>query len=190
MADSGDKAKDLTRPILFRGKKVSIGLILESDLDFVFSNINDPEVNRYLRIPGKIRSREEEIKWIRNLYSSEDIVLANVENSTGEIVGTIGLHQMDMRNKSAYVGYLTAKKYWKKGYTTEGVSLAIRYAFSVLNLRKVHSSVFAPNEGSLRVLKKNGFMEIGRYSRHAFVPGDGYVDEILLELFNPDYVSE
>ena len=190
MAGSEDKTSGQIRPILFRGKKVSIGLILESDLDFVFSNINDPEVNRYLRIPGKIRSREEELKWLKTLYGSEEIVLANVENSTGEIVGTIGLHQLDMRNKSAYVGYLTARKYWKKGFASEGVSLAIRYAFSVLNLRKLHSSVFAPNEGSLKVLKKNGFMEIGRYSRHAFVPGEGYVDEILLELFNPDYVSE
>lgn len=188
MEDSEDKEIGPERPILATGKKVSIGVVLESDIDFAFRAINDPDVNRYLRFPGKIHSMDDEAKWIKSIYASEEIVFANVENLTGDIVGLIGLHQIDVRNKSAYIGYLTAKNHWGKGYTTEGVSLVVRYAFSTLNMRKLHSSVFAPNEASQKVLKKNGFIEIGRYSRHAFVPGKGYVDEILYELFNSDYV--
>ncbi len=188
MAGSEDRAQRQDRPIILKGKKVSVGLLLEGDVDFSFRTINDPDVNRYLRFPGKIYSRDEEEKFIKGLYGQGEIVLANVENSTGDLVGFIGLHQIDWRNKSAYIGYLTARRYWKKGYTTEGVSLMIRYAFSTLNFRKLHSSVFQPNEGSHKVLKNNGFKEIGRYSKHAFVPGKGYVDEILYELFNPDYI--
>ena len=98
MAGSGDKFQGAERPILLRGENVSIGVILDIDLDFAFATINDPDVNRYLRFPGKIHGRGDEAKWIRNLYGSEDTAFANVENSSGDIVGFIGLHHVDMKN--------------------------------------------------------------------------------------------
>ncbi len=176
------------RPIIRHGSKVSLGIILESDINFIFATINDPEVKRYLRAPYSIHTYGDEQKWISNLGSREsDMVFSIAENAEQSMVGLIGLHQLDFHNGTGYVGYVLSREHWNKGYVTEAVSLVVEFSFKRLNLRKLHSSVFEPNIGTMKVLLKNGFKESGRRSRHVFVEGHGYVDEILYELFNPDH---
>lgn len=180
----------MERPIIEKGRNVSLGIILNSDVDTVFLAINDPEVNRYLRFPGRVIHYNEEAQWVNDLgkKTETDRVFAIISNSGKDFMGTVGIHQIDWQSKTAYVGYLSLKKYWGKGFMTEAVGLMVHYAFSTLNMRKLHSSVFEPNIGSVRVLEKNGFRLLGRYSKHRFVPGHGYVDELLFEKFNEDHV--
>ncbi len=178
----------IPRPIVRRGEKVSLGLILDSDINFIFASINDPDVKRFLRHPDSMHQYSDEQKWISNLGTREDTrILSIVKNQDDSIIGVIGLHELDFQNGTGYLGYFLAKEHWNHGYVTEAVSLAIDYSFKRMNLRKLHSSVYEPNTGSIRVLQKNGFREIGRRSKHVFVEGHGYVDEILFELFNPDH---
>ena len=178
----------MIRPMIVHGKEVSLGVILESDAEFALATINDPEVHRYLRNPGHIYTYDEEVQWIRGISSrmSTERVFAIVQNSDDSIVGIMGLHQIDWVSSTAYVGYLLAKPFWGKGYMTEAVSLLVEYAFQILNLRKLHTSLYEPNIASRRVQEKNGFVETGRHVRHVFVPGHGFVDEILMELFNKE----
>ena len=174
------------RPIILRGKAVSLGLVIRADTDFIYEMINDLEVNRFLRRPYAIHSIDDEDKYVRTSGgdSANTRVFAVIPEDYGDIAGLVSLHEINLYSGNAYVAYSLAKKFWGHGYTTEAVSLLMKYAFEILKLRKLHSSVFEPNTGSIRVLEKNGFKEIGRFHRDGYVPGYGYVDEIYFEVFN------
>lgn len=57
----------------------------------------------------------------------------------------------------------------------------IKWAFNDLDLVSIHASVISSNVGSIRVLKKSGFIQVGKYQKARFESGQHY-DEILFEL--------
>ena len=75
---------------------------------------------------------------------------------------------------------------WSKGYGAEAVKLILKYAFKRLGLRKVAYHVIAPNIGSQKVAKKNGFQEEARLKSHIFREG-GYHDVVILSIFREDW---
>ncbi len=179
------------RPLLLTGKKISLGILLEADVPFLFRVINDPDVHRYLSNPGRMMYEHEELEWVRTLGQKEQDSrhFAIIENSTGNIAGVVGVREINFSNGSGILGYFLAKEYWGNGYSTEAVGLALKFCFETLNLRKLISAVFEPNVASMRVLIKNGFKECGRYHRHSFVRGHGFVDDVLFERFNEKHTS-
>jgi ribosomal-protein-alanine N-acetyltransferase len=179
------------RLLVLAGERISLGILSEADVPFLLKTINDPEVNRYLSNPGRIIYEHEEIEWVRNLGQKEhdNRHFAIMENSSGNIAGVIGVRGINLSNGSGVLGYFLAREYWGKGYSTEAVSLSVRFCFETLNLRKLNSAVFEPNTASMRVLVKNGFKECGRYHKHSFVRGHGFVDEVLFEKFNENHAS-
>lgn len=68
-----------------------------------------------------------------------------------------------------------------RGIATSAVRLMINWAFYDLDLVSVHASVISSNVGSIRVLEKSGFNQIGKYQKARFESGQHY-DEILFEL--------
>lgn len=58
------------------------------------------------------------------------------------------------------------------------------YGFKELNLRKLYTTVFETNVASIRVLEKNGFNNVGRYTSHIYIPEKGFVDMLQYEVFN------
>ncbi|MEK7157811.1 MAG: GNAT family protein [Patescibacteria group bacterium] len=68
-----------------------------------------------------------------------------------------------------------------KGIATKAVNLMTKWAFDDLDLVSIHASVISSNVGSIRVLKKSGFSQVGKYQKARFESGQHY-DEILFEL--------
>ncbi|NJE06589.1 N-acetyltransferase [Thermococcus sp. M36] len=173
------------RPIIIKGDPVSLGVLLRDDLTQVWLWYNDREVRKYLSFPEEVFFYEDELEWYEALRREKkrEKVFAIVENSSRSLVGLIGLHRIDHHNGRAELGYFLAREYWGRGYASEAVKLALEYAFEWLNLRKVYARVYEPNVPSIRVLEKNGFTLAGRWKRHQYVPGEGFVDVLLYERF-------
>lgn len=178
----------MKRPIVVRGKTVSLGLILMEDAEFGFLLSNDPDVNRYFRRSSNLETFEQTVQSIRDLKErpEKDRVFAIISSDVEKCIGSIGLHDIDWRSGNAHLSYVIAKEFWGKGYTTEAAALLIEYAFVTLNLRKLYTSVFDPNIASKRVLEKNGFKESGRLTKQTYVANLGFVDEVWYELFNDE----
>ncbi len=174
-------------PIIMKGNKVNLCLPLESDIEFLLKVINDPVVTKYLRFPNNLHFQKDEIEWLQNLSKSQDKnkVFIIRESATNDAVGVIGLHNVDWYNRHAELGYLLKRESWGKGLATEASRLIIEYGFEILNLRKIYAFVKDGNEGSVRVLLKNNFNEIGRFKKHDYAPYEGYRDLLIFELFNP-----
>jgi [ribosomal protein S5]-alanine N-acetyltransferase len=79
-----------------------------------------------------------------------------------ELVGRLALNQI-VRGvfQNAYLGYSIGERWNGRGFATEAVAVAVRFAFEELGLHRVQAAVMPRNAASIRVLEKNGFREEG-----------------------------
>jgi len=173
------------RAVVLKGGLVSLAVPVREDVKKAWVWWNDREVRRFLTSPHEIFFYEDEIEWYEALRREKrkEKVFSIIENASGSVIGFIGLRKIDHYNGHAEVGYFIAREHWGYGYATEAVKLVLEYAFEWLNLRKVYAYVYAPNEPSIKVLEKNGFSVAGRLKEHHYLPGEGFVDELILERF-------
>ena len=96
-------------------------------------------------------------------------------------VGIADLFEFDPLNRRAGLGILIHDDALRgKGYASDAVETACRYAREVLNLHQLWCNVGSDNAPSRRLFAKAGFAEIGVKRDWLWQP-DGYGDEILLQ---------
>ncbi|NPA47752.1 MAG: GNAT family N-acetyltransferase [Thermococci archaeon] len=176
------------RPVILRGKAVSLGVLTRDDLRRLWEWYNDRSIQLFLQRPWEVLTYEDEVEWYERVRrnSERERVFGIIENPTQDLVGVIGLSKIDPWDGHAEVGYYLSKEHWGQGYAREALSLIITYAFDWMNLRKLYANVYEPNEASIRVLEANGFRLAGRFRRHHHVPGTGYVDMLVYELLRDE----
>ena len=104
-----------------------------------------------------------------------------IETLGGIPVGALDFFELDPINRRAGIGILIHDDALRgKGYASDAVETACRYAREVLNLHQLWCNVGADNEASQRLFRSAGFTEIGVKRDWLWRP-DGYGDEILLQ---------
>ncbi|NQV87992.1 MAG: GNAT family N-acetyltransferase [Parcubacteria group bacterium] len=178
--------------VIFRkGKRVFLGPIELEHVPLLTKWINDPEVNEFLTIIKPNSSLSEE-KWVRSLGDREnDVTFGIFLFSTGEMIGVIGLHQINNVNGTATTGTIIGEKNQQnKGYGTEAKMLLLEYAFNTLNLRKICSQVYDFNGRSRKCLEKCGYKLDGGDPLKAHVYRNGnFVDLYNLAVFKDDFLK-
>lgn len=145
--------------------------------------LNDFEITQYLARVAPLHLSEE-IEWIQNLpkRSATDqvfIVVAH-EGKKRVPIGVMGLHRIDMINRTATTGAaLLKKQYWGKAHGSEAKMLLLKHAFDSLGLRKIKSSVLSSNPRSKRYNERCGYVSEGVLKDEKLKNGI-YVDEILM----------
>jgi ribosomal-protein-serine acetyltransferase len=79
----------------------------------------------------------------------------------GELVGSIGLHQIDWYNSMASIGYYLAKKAEGHGIITRSVVAMLNYAFFDLGLNRIEIRCGVNNKKSRAIPEKLGFVQEG-----------------------------
>lgn len=104
-----------------------------------------------------------------------------IETLGGIPVGALDFFELDPINRRAGIGILIHDDALRgKGYASDAVETACRYAREVLNLHQLWCNVGADNEASLRLFRSAGFTEIGIKRDWLWRP-DGYHDEVMLQ---------
>jgi RimJ/RimL family protein N-acetyltransferase len=179
--------------IIFRdSKKVALTLLNKTDLPFIMQNINGLEMNQYL-LTGRFPLGEAfEEKWLSGLYNEKvqtNVPLAVITLPEMQIVGCMGLHSIDLLNRTATTGAWITSAARNKKIGREAKMVLLRYAFVELGLRTIRSSVLGFNERSHRYLLATGYKEIGRAKDWHRNPVTGeYTDEILMQLMREDWL--
>lgn len=104
-----------------------------------------------------------------------------IETRDGTPVGALDFFELDPINRRAGIGILihdTAQR--GKGYASDAVETACRYAREVLNLHQLWCNVGSYNHPSRALFAKAGFAEVGVKRDWQWRPG-GFDDEILLQ---------
>jgi RimJ/RimL family protein N-acetyltransferase len=174
-----------SRVVFLEGKKVILRpLDKEKDLGVVLKWVNDPELRQFVSffLPSTKKQEEE---WF-DKKREDEIVLA-IETKEGEFIGSIGLHKINYRHRTATTGTLIGEKsFWGKGYGTDAKMILLNYAFNTLNLRKIKSQAYATNQRSVNYSKKCGYKVEGTLKKDLFVNGD-YVDVVCLAVFRRSF---
>jgi RimJ/RimL family protein N-acetyltransferase len=147
----------------------------------------DPEVTAYLDRDTPPSLREEQA-WFDTVVASPCDVLWGLF-AEGQHVGSIGLHQINWRDRRAQSGTLIGDKaWWRRGIATEAMHLRTRYAFDELGLEKLITCVDQDNVASRRALERVGYRTVGVHRRHRFRRG-AWADIWVGELHREDWAA-
>lgn len=159
-------------PLFLDGERVTLHPVEEDDLPFLQSCVNHPRVRQNISA-HRPKTSDDERRWREAVGESDDEAL--LVCADGDPVGNVGLHDVDGAFGTAELGYFVHPDRWGNGYATDAVGQVVAYAFGELRLHKVFARCFETNDGSRRVLEKNGFQREGVLREEAFVD-DEYVD--------------
>lgn len=95
--------------------------------------------------------------WITN-YANNNGFDAGIRYE-GKLVGMIGLHYIDWKNKATSIGYLLGEDAQGKGIITKSIQSLITYLFEELGLQRIEIQCAATNFKSIAIPKKLGFYE-------------------------------
>ena len=143
--------------------------------------MNDPDATRNLVAGDLPMTFAAQREWLeqKSKQDEREVVFA-IELLSGEHIGFSSVHDINWKGGTALTGSLIGDEGNRgKGYGTDAALIRNRYAFEVLGLRYLMTSVFEGNERSLKMLRKCGFVECGRYPKKFWKRGR-YVDDILL----------
>ena len=135
---------------------------------------------------------------IRNLEEAQQMVADNLawdgdanarfwaiclaEND--RIIGTFTLFHINEANQRAEVGYILNRSFWGQGYASEALRRMIDHCFGELGLARLEADVDPENEGSLKLLERNGFEREGYFRKRWLIRGNWY-DSVMFGLIKP-----
>jgi len=128
--------------------------------------LSDPSVARWtLHIPHPYTARDAR-RWVRHAAegrrTGRSLGLMVVRHSDGEVLGGVGLHDLEPGRTRAEVGYWIGREHRGRGYATEAVNLLVRAGFQHLRLHRIEARVFPGNAASRGVARRCGFRFEGR----------------------------
>ena len=151
--------------VMLESERLIFRKITANDFDELADMLLDPDV---MTAWEHTFSDEQIQKWIDNQISryQKEIVgyFAAVRKDTGELVGQMGLLWNDIDElRVLEIGYMLKRRYWGMGYATEGAAALIQYAFNVIGLNKVYTSIRPENQSSIRVAERLGMKSEGSF---------------------------
>ncbi len=96
-----------------------------------------------------------------------------------DMVGVIGISQINYDDRNAHIGYWIGAMHRGKGAATRATNLIVGYCRNEMKLHRLYTSVMSTNPASARVLEKAGFLLEGVRKEH-FLFYDRYVDMLML----------
>jgi len=172
---------------------ISLGnLNLRGGPDYIH-NLNDPEVNKYLELRFNTHTLESVKKYIEGLSDDKNVrffTIRMIDKDRATWVGNIKLQPINFIHGFAEIGIIIFKEHWNKGYGSEAIKLLSDYAFRVLHLHKLYAGCLAPNIASIKAFEKAGFKQEYVIKNQYLTNGNGYVDDVVLSLFNQKIKGE
>jgi len=162
------------------------------DVEIFAEWMNDFNITDYLGRSYQTITLQEEKAYLEKEQNNKN-VFAIIDLETDEVIGNVGLHEINDINRTATLGiFIGNKNYWSKGYGTEAIQLILDFGFNYLNLNNIDLALMEFNQRALKCYEKCGFKEIGRKRKCNFINGkyyDSILMDILVEEFTDSYIK-
>ena len=170
------------------GERIYLSPRNEEDVEIFTEWLNDFGITDYIGRSSNIVTLQEEKMFLEKVDNNNRVfVIIDIE--TDEIIGTVGLHEINNINRTATLGiFIGNKEYWSKGYGTEAIQLILDFGFNYLNLNNIDLALMEFNERALKCYEKCGFKEIGRKRKCNFINGK-YYDSILMDILAEEFTD-
>ncbi len=174
---------------MFRGEKIQLAAIQREYLPKYVEWLNDWQVAQFL-MPGILApfNLDDEKEWYENRHNKEgNYLFAILTLAENKLIGNCGLHQVDLKNRSAIFGIMIGEKdYWGKGYGTDATRTLIRYGFEELGLNRIELEVYDFNPRAIRAYEKAGFRRDGVHRQGLYRMGQ-FHDEIIMCILREEW---
>ncbi|MDO4650695.1 MAG: GNAT family N-acetyltransferase [Eubacteriales bacterium] len=148
-----------TGTVELRTERLLLRRFTMMDVDSVYENYGcDPLVNRYISFApcAEIESARRFINMHIEKYDSDPAFYGWAVTLNNEVIGSIGLFNVDDDVNQCELGYSIGSKWWRKGYASEAADAVIDYAFDTLEFHRIYASHHIENIASEHVLEKIG----------------------------------
>lgn len=128
------------------------------DVDRLYIWENDPGMWRYGYSPAPL-SRHQIWEYV-NRSDSDPIAVGQLRlmmQASDETVGAVDLYDIDMRDRRAFVGIMTAPSFRRQGFAIEALRLMADYCRDNLGLSRIAATVAEDNTASLELFEKAGY---------------------------------
>jgi RimJ/RimL family protein N-acetyltransferase len=140
------------RKLLLKDKTNLLKLFLnENTLKDTGVNISHEKINLNF-VNEWLKERIEQY----NLEKPDFLIYAISDNSK-KIIGTIGIGDINYKDKTAEIGYWVSEENAGKGHCTNAIKIFMKTIPKLLNLNRIIAEVSQENIASHKVLEKNGF---------------------------------
>ena len=178
-------------PNLLRGEQVRLTAPTSADLSTITSWWPDPDFLRlYNPAPAAPRNEDQLGRRFDFSHTSPDAFLFAIRPLNDEtLLGLLEFDGIDWSNRTTFVSIgIGAAEHRGRGYGADAMRVALRFAFSELNLHRVCLTVFSYNEPAIALYERLGFVREGGYREHIERDGQHY-DMILYGLLRREWES-
>ena len=172
---------------ILEGEKVRLRPVCEGDLPHFQRWLNDPDVLQWLTLPKGPTLEEERDWWEAEQRNPDDIVWA-VETLDGRLLGDLALRPNPLGRWADLGIFIGEKTLWGRGYGTDAVRTALRYAFAGMRLNRVSLTTDELNARALRCYEKCGFVREGLLRQHRLVDGQ-FRDSALMGVLREEFLG-
>lgn len=166
-------------------KLVKLRPIRISDAERYVKWFSDQEVNKFVG-QQTISLKQERVYILKSKTRKAAKVFA-IETAAGIHIGSIGLHRIDNKNRSAEYGIIIGdKKFWGKGYGRAASDLILAYGFKSLKLNRIWLNVYKFNKRGIQLYRKLGFKREG-VQREYVRRGNTYYNAYLMSLLTKEW---
>lgn len=95
-----------------------------------------------------------------------------IENSEAELVGTLNIHNCNLRAGTFKYGIAIRPEFRRRGYAADALSIVLRYYFQERRYQKVNAEVYSFNSPSMALHERLGFVLEGRLRRMIYSGGE------------------
>lgn len=178
------------KKIRINGERIMLRQLGKADAQSIHEHAKDWKVSRYLSNlphPYRLKHAKEFIKKAKGWAKKKTGHHLGIElKQTGQIIGIIGLSEVDKKHNRAVIGYWLGRKHWGKGLAREALRLMLKFGFRKLRLLRIHAHVMKPNSRSAKLLKKAGFKLEGKLRKH-YVKKGKRMDALVFGLLREEH---
>lgn len=157
------------------------------DMAFLMNMVNDPDVEYMTAGWTFPLSEENQMKWFEGFDSGKEL-RCMVDIVGGDTIGTIGLVDIDWKNRKAELFYKVTSDISKrvKGDMYDATMGILTYAFDELNLHCVTGLTLEHNIFSQKMMKKCGFTQEGILRNRIYKRGR-YCSQVSFSLMKEEF---
>ncbi|EMV9370688.1 GNAT family N-acetyltransferase [Vibrio alginolyticus] len=157
---------------------ISIDLVSLKDVDALldFELVNRAWFERHVppRDPSFYTHQgvKEQIYEFLLLHENNEMYPMIIRTELGEICGRLNVHQVDSNKSSGELGYRMGEEFTSKGIASKAVEKLISYLDAESKLGYLKAIVLVGNEGSSKVLERNGFSKVRNIPKYGALNGE------------------
>lgn len=131
----------------------------DDDLPFVFRGLSEPEMTRYYGVRYEtLEATKVQMDWYRQLEEQgTGRWWAICLKDTGVFAGAVGFNNVSPDKHKGEAGYWLFPEHQGKGYMSEALAEALRFAFLHMVHHRISAEVETENTASSNLLHRLGF---------------------------------